>query len=75
MTSEQYEDLIETKTLVKEMHHYLFGNGQPGIIKEIQTKIDRLEKTKSRSEGVLWALSAIVSFIGLTDIIKLFKAL
>lgn len=75
MTPEQYEDLITTKTLVQDMHHSLFGNGQPGVIKDLQVKIEGLEKTKSRSEGVLWALSGIVSAIGITDIVKFFKAI
>ena len=44
---EQGELLAAATTTVSSMNRQLFGNGQPGVIKELQTKIEVVERTAS----------------------------
>lgn len=45
--------LAEVKTIVTDMHHRLFGNGQPGIIATMESRLDELEAQKHRVEGAV----------------------
>lgn len=40
-------------TLVSDMHHRLFGNGQPGIVAEYNSRLSELEAQKNRVEGAI----------------------
>lgn len=63
MNHEQGETLTRVSTLVEDMHHRLFGNGQPGIIKDFDMRLKELEQVKHRGQGALWTTTAIVAII------------
>ena len=80
MTPEdQSELLISIKTTLDRMDHELFGNGQPGKLRELDTKIQLLddrveshERFKSYIKGTFAAISTIVSALGVTEFYHLF---
>lgn len=63
MTPEQVADLVRTKTLVEDMHHRLFGNGQPGILDKQDRRIKTLEEVEAKGKGVIWTVGIIVTVI------------
>lgn len=40
-------------TLVSDMHHRLFGNGQPGIVAAYDERLTELETLRHRFEGAI----------------------
>lgn len=80
MTPEQQaEILISMKTTLERMDHELFGNGQPGRLKELDTKIQDLddkvedhERFKSYIKGSFATLSLIITALGGTELYHLF---
>lgn len=67
MTNDERNDtLVSIQTTVEDMHHRLFGNGQPGIIDRFDARIKDLEAQKSR---VLGAVTLIKYSAGLTPMI------
>lgn len=53
MNLDESTQLTRVVTLVEDMHHRLFGNGQPGIVKEQNDRLDRLEAEKDRFSGAI----------------------
>lgn len=69
MTHQQSDDLVRTKTLVEDMHHRLFGNGQPGIIATMDSRVEKLETVKHKGQGVLWTLTVIVAIVEFIQVV------
>lgn len=63
MNTDQAADLIRTKTLVEDMHHRLFGNGQPGIIEKQDKRIKTLEEVEAKGKGAMWTFGIIGTVI------------
>ena len=53
MTHEEVRILTEIKTTVERMDHELFGNGQPGQLATIKSRIEVIEEFKSVIKGAL----------------------
>ena len=74
MNQEQIQDLVEVKTLIVDMHKRLFGNGQPGIIKEHNERLSDLEEIKAKGTGAFWVLGCLITiFGGIEAFFHLFK--
>lgn len=67
MSPEQYTELrdavIYTKTKTEEMYKRLFGNGQIGVIKEIENRIDVLEDSRSFLSGKWTGVACVLSIL------------
>lgn len=57
--------------MVEDMHHRLFGNGQPGELDRIAVRlnvmdeeIEEIKRDKARAKGAIWALSALFTALG-----------
>ena len=79
MTEEQFKILVEMQAAVNRMEHELFGNGQPGRLKEIEASIDKVnervdahENFKSTIKGAFATISTLVGALGLTELYHLF---
>ena len=48
-------DMAEVKTLL----HALVGNGQPGTISKLETRVSALEKAKNQLAGAIAVVSAL----------------
>lgn len=53
MTRDEQEQLTKVVTLVEDMHHRLFGNGQPGYIKDNDKRVLALETDQNRVKGMI----------------------
>ena len=49
---------------VNDMHHRLFGNGQPGEISELRARISSQEEFKNKVLGALTIIATGVTIIG-----------
>jgi len=75
----QAQQITRTMTMVEEMHHRLFGNGHPGELAQLDTRIttldkdvDDLKQSKSQAKGAFWALSGLFTLLGGTQIWSFF---
>lgn len=67
MTNDERNDtLVSIQTTVEDMHHRLFGNGQPGIVKVFDDRIKVLETEKAMTAG---AIRLVKYSAGLTPMI------
>jgi hypothetical protein len=74
MNNEQAADLAVTKRLVEDLHNRLVGpDGESGALGKLEDRVDSLEKTKARGEGMLGLLTLLVSLIGGGEILHWFK--
>jgi len=64
MTNEETETLTEIKTTLERIDHQLFGNGQPGELAVLKTRLNLIEEFRSTIKGALGALAALITFIG-----------
>lgn len=53
------QQLTRVCTLVEDIHHRLFGNGQPGFIKDSEDRIKSLENYRSYVRGALVVISMV----------------
>ncbi len=67
------------ETIVKDMHVRLFGNGQPGELTRIGSRIadvekdlDTLKEDRAKAKGVLWTLTGLFTALGGTEIWHMF---
>lgn len=64
-----FNDLCEqaalTQQMVADMHHRLFGNGQPGVIKEITDDISKLKGWQSKIIGFTAAVTFGLSILAI----------
>lgn len=58
---------------VQDMHHRLFGNGQPGELQQQDDRLTELEASWNKFRGVLWTLGALVSLLTSTTIVELVR--
>jgi len=67
MTPQQAEevikDLASTKAIMLDMHHRLFGNGQPGFVTTVDKRITALEHVEAKGKGALWAATALLGIL------------
>ena len=61
--------LASIESTLDRIDHELFGNGQPGRLKEIEVRIEELEEVHDQSRGALWVLRILVGALGLFDIV------
>lgn len=68
------------ETLMEDMHTRLFGNGQPGELAKIATRMDKqddeidaLKETKAHAKGVMWAFGALFTALGGSQLWHLFS--
>ncbi len=54
------DTLARIDTMVSDMHHRLFGNGQPGIVAEYNNRLKELEAERNRVIGMV----KFVRFVG-----------
>jgi len=48
---------------VTEIHHRLFGNGQPGDIATLQRKQIETDSFISQAKGALWVIGGLLTFL------------
>lgn len=68
--------LIEVKTVadrtaqsVENMDKRLFGNGQPGELSILRDDVAELKADRSKVNGAMWVLRALVAAVGIPEII------
>lgn len=55
--------LIETHTLMKEVHRQVFGNGQPGLVTRVASLEERTpSNTRARVTGV-GGIAGVIAFL------------
>lgn len=74
------EKIGRIEYMVEDMHHRLFGNGQPGELTKISERmdlqdkeIDKFKVSQARAKGVVWAISAMFTAVGGRELWKYFK--
>jgi len=67
--SQLLEDVASIKTILDTMNRRLFGNGQPGYIQDMDTRIDVLEKDRAKASGIMWVLGVLFSFFGGAEVL------
>lgn len=70
---EQVQTIARVETLVLDMHHRLFGNGQPGVLAEFEKRLATVETARSELRGVArfmrWSLVAAPAVLGVVEYI------
>lgn len=61
---ELLEAVIETRTLVREMHHNLYGNGNPGVLDKHEKDISDLKSAKNYIKGAAAVIIALFTAFG-----------
>lgn len=79
MTEQQFKILVKMQATVERMDKELFGNGQPGRLKELEqaisavdARVDDHDKSRSYIKGAGAAILGLVSLFGGTEIYHLF---
>lgn len=70
-TNEHAETLIEIATIVKRMDEELLGRPN-GRVAQIEKEVEDLKSSRTFTQGVLWVLGVVLSFVGFTEWQKLF---
>lgn len=80
MNYDESQKLTRVETMLEDMHLRLFGNGQPGELAKLGTRmdamddeIDGLKETKAHAKGAMWALGALFTALGGTEVWHVFK--
>lgn len=73
-TTEIAERLATIETIVTRLESRLLGNGQPGELYTINTRLDSLEDTQAKARGALWIISAVVTFITSGGLLRMFRS-
>lgn len=58
------EQLATIKAVVEDMHHRLFGNGQPGELAELRGRASSLEEFKNKVLGALVIIGTALGIVG-----------
>lgn len=73
MTDESIEvKIARIETLLLSMDERLFGNGQPGVIANMQEEIDGLKESRDNAKGAIRILAFLAGAVGLTQLIQFF---
>jgi hypothetical protein len=64
MTTEDHDLIVRTAAVVEEIHHRLFGNGNPGEIKTIQKDVQELQDYKSWIRGAFAVVALLITVFG-----------
>lgn len=64
MTNNEGERLARIEQLCETMNARLFGNGQPGVITQFDSRLDLLERTEAKARGAFWMLSSLFTLLG-----------
>lgn len=67
---QQIEDLATTKAIVLDMHHRLFGNGQPGEIQVLRAAVTELQAFKNKVYGLVATSGVLTVLMGITTVSK-----
>lgn len=74
------ERLGRIEYMIEDMHTRLFGNGQPGELDKLSTRlsvmdteIDELKETKAHAKGAMWMVGALFTMLGGTELWHLFR--
>jgi hypothetical protein len=65
--------LTAIETVLGRMEHRLFGNGQPGELSLIHSRLDEVEETHATAKGAFAVLSFLITLIGGGEILHWFK--
>lgn len=65
--------LARVETMVTETHHRLFGNGQPGIVKNYEDRLNSLEGDRNFSRGFKWTVATALSLLTSGGVIELIR--
>lgn len=64
--------IISIKTSLEDFKYQLLGNGQPGIIQDLQKKTSTLEEYKNRANGAFAVIIGLLTLIGGGELVKFF---
>ncbi len=57
-----------TQAIVIDIHTRLFGNGQPGELDKLDTRLKDLERTTNWAKGAVAVIVGLVTLLGGTEI-------
>ncbi len=60
---------IEAK--VTMIHTRLFGNGQPGVLADLESRLAAGERSMYRAQGALWIVGFVLSLLTGSEILRL----
>lgn len=49
--------------MVEDMHHRLFGNGQPGFVEKSDERLKELESYRSFIRGAAWVIGGLFTLL------------
>ncbi len=65
MTDEQIAVMLNTmKTTLDRIDHELLGNGQPGRVAKIETRLTDIEQFEFQAKGVIAGLGVVITAVG-----------
>lgn len=67
------ERLMRIETIVERLESRLLGNGQPGELDLMRTRLYMLEKLEAKGRGALWIVGLIISALTGGGLIHIFK--
>lgn len=70
---DQAKQIARIEELCENMNSRLFGNGQPGVIREFDNRLKSLEKDRNIAKGGFAVMSAFLTFVGWTHVRDLFR--
>lgn len=70
---DQVQRLARIEAIVEDMHHRLFGNGQPGEVQTIKDDVSSLKSSRSWVKGGIAVLGFLVGADGIAHIRSFFK--
>mgnify|MGYP001569969610 CR=1 FL=1 len=73
MEQETIEKIAKIEVMLEDVHHRLFGNGQPGQLSILDNRICLLEKLESKAKGAFWVISGLFVIVGLDRLVFLVR--
>lgn len=64
MEREDHDMLVKVSTVVDEIYHRLFGNGNEGELDQIKGRTGSLEEFKNKVLGAVILLSCLLGILG-----------
>ncbi len=65
--------IARVESTLADIHHRLFGNGQPGIVKDYDTRLNTLESDRDFSRGFKWTVATALTLLTSGGVIELIR--
>lgn len=73
----QNEDVLSRlatiESIVSRLEYRILGNGQPGELEKLDSRIGRLEEVEDKGRGAFWVIGVLLSILTGTQVIQFFK--